>query len=159
MARGNSGSARMAKTVYVLNGPNLNLLGTREPHIYGRSTLPDVEKLCRTTAKQHGFALVFRQSNHEGQIIDWINEARAKKAVGLIINPAGHTTTSVAILDALLAMESPVVEVHISNIHAREEFRRHSYISRAARAVVCGFGINGYAFAISGLASLLGAKE
>ncbi|HEY4736280.1 MAG TPA: type II 3-dehydroquinate dehydratase [Xanthobacteraceae bacterium] len=149
----------MAKTIYVLNGPNLNLLGTREPHIYGRSTLADVEKLCRTAAERHGFALVFRQSNHEGQIIDWINEARAEKAAGLIINPAGHTTTSVAILDALLAMESPVLEVHITNIHAREEFRRHSYVSRAARAVVCGFGINGYALAIAGLASLLGAKE
>ena len=149
----------MAKTIYVLNGPNLNLLGTREPHIYGRSTLADVEKLCRTAAERHGFALVFRQSNHEGQIIDWINEARAEKAAGLIINPAGHTTTSVAILDALLAMESPVVEVHITNIHAREEFRRHSYVSRAARAVVCGFGINGYALAIAGLAGLLGAKE
>ena len=149
----------MAKTIYVLNGPNLNLLGTREPHIYGRSTLADVEKLCRTAAERHGFALVFRQSNHEGQIIDWINEARAEKAAGLIINPAGYTTTSVAILDALLAMESPVVEVHISNIHVREEFRRHSYVSRAARAVICGFGINGYALAISGLASLLGAKE
>ena len=149
----------MAKTIYVLNGPNLNLLGTREPHIYGRSTLADVEKLCRTAAERNGFALVFRQSNHEGQIIDWINEARAEKAAGLIINPAGHTTTSVAILDALLAMESPVVEVHITNIHAREEFRRHSYVSRAARAVVCGFGINGYALAIAGLASLLGAKE
>jgi 3-dehydroquinate dehydratase-2 len=149
----------MAKTIYVLNGPNLNLLGAREPHIYGRSTLADVEKLCRTAAERHGFALVFRQSNHEGQIIDWINEARAEKAAGLIINPAGHTTTSVAILDALLAMESPIVEVHITNIHAREEFRRHSYVSRAARAVVCGFGINGYALAIAGLASLLGAKE
>ncbi|MGE5366726.1 MAG: type II 3-dehydroquinate dehydratase [Betaproteobacteria bacterium] len=149
----------MAKTIYVLNGPNLNLLGTREPHIYGRSTLADVEELCRSTAERHGFALVFRQSNHEGQIIDWINEVRAEKAAGLIINPAGHTTTSVAILDALLTMESPIVEVHISNIHAREEFRRHSYVSRAARAVVCGFGINGYALAIAGLASLLGAKE
>ena len=149
----------MAKPIYVLNGPNLNLLGTREPHIYGRSTLADVEKLCRTTAERHGFALVFRQSNHEGQIIDWINEARAEKAAGLIINPAGHTTTSVAILDALLAMEAPVIEVHISNIHAREEFRRHSYVSRAARAVICGFGINGYALGIAGLASLLDAKE
>ena len=149
----------MAKTIYVLNGPNLNLLGTREPHIYGRSTLADVEKLCHATAERHGFALAFCQSNHEGQIIDWINEARAEKAGGLIINPAGHTTTSVAILDALLAMESPVVEVHISNIHVREEFRRHSYVSRAARAVICGFGINGYALAISGLASLLGAKD
>ncbi len=149
----------MAKTIYVLNGPNLNLLGTREPQIYGRSTLADVEKLCRTTAERHGFALVFHQSNHEGQIIDWINEARAEKASGLIINPAGHTTTSVAILDALLAMEAPIIEVHISNIHAREEFRRHSYVSRAARAVICGFGVNGYALAIAGLASLLGAKE
>ena len=149
----------MAKTIYVLNGPNLNLLGTREPHIYGRSTLADVEKLCRITAERHGFALVFRQSNHEGQIVDWINEARSEKAAGLVINPAGHTTTSVAILDALLAMEAPVVEIHISNIHAREEFRRHSYVSRAARAVICGFGINGYALAIDGLASLLGAKE
>jgi 3-dehydroquinate dehydratase-2 len=149
----------MAKTIYVLNGPNLNLLGTREPAIYGQATLADVEKLCRSTAERHGFALVFRQSNHEGQIIDWINEAQAEKAAGLIINPAGHTTTSVAILDALLAMEAPVVEVHISNIHAREEFRRHSYVSRAARAVICGFGVNGYALAIAGLATLLGAKE
>jgi 3-dehydroquinate dehydratase-2 len=149
----------MAKTVYVLNGPNLNLLGVREPHIYGRSTLADVEKLCRSTAERHGLALVFHQSNHEGQIIDWINEARAEKAAGLVINPAGHTTTSVAIMDALLAMESPVIEVHISNIHAREEFRRHSYISRAARAVICGLGINGYALAIAGLAGLLAAKE
>jgi 3-dehydroquinate dehydratase II len=149
----------MAKTIYLLNGPNLNLLGTREPHIYGRATLADVEKLCRSTAERYGFALVFRQSNHEGQIVDWINEARAEKAAGLIINPASHTTTSVAILDALLTMESPVIEVHISNIHAREEFRRHSYVSLAARAVICGFGINGYALAITGLASLLGAKE
>jgi 3-dehydroquinate dehydratase II len=149
----------MAKTVYVLNGPNLNLLGTREPHIYGRATLGDVEKLCRSAADRHGLALVFRQSNHEGQIVDWINEARAEKALGLVINPAGHTTTSIAILDALLAMETPVVEVHISNIHAREEFRRNSYVSRAARAVICGFGIEGYALAIAGLAHLIGAKE
>jgi 3-dehydroquinate dehydratase II len=148
----------MAKTIYVLNGPNLNLLGTRQPHIYGTATLADVEKLCRTTAKQYGFAVVFRQSNHEGQIVDWINEARAEKAAGLIINPAGYTTTSIAILDALLTMEAPVVEVHISNIHAREEFRRHSYVSKAARAVICGFGIEGYALAIAGLANLIGAK-
>jgi 3-dehydroquinate dehydratase II len=149
----------MAKTIYVLNGPNLNLLGTRQPHIYGTATLADVEKLCRTTAKQYGFAIVFRQSNHEGQIVDWINEARAEKAAGLIINPAGYTTTSIAILDALLTMEAPVAEVHISNIHAREEFRRHSYVSKAARAVICGFGIDGYALAIAGLASLIGAKR
>ena len=149
----------MAKTIYVLNGPNLNLLGTREPHIYGAATLADVEKLCRHTAERNGLALVFHQSNHEGQIIDWINQARADKAAGLIINPAGHTSTSIAILDALLTMEAPVIEVHISNIHAREEFRRHSYISRAARAVICGFGIDGYALAITGLANLIGAKE
>ena len=149
----------MAKPIYVLNGPNLNLLGTREPHIYGRATLADVEKLCRHTAERNGLALVFHQSNHEGQIIDWINQARADKAAGLIINPAGHTSTSIAILDALLTMEAPVIEVHISNIHAREEFRRHSYISRAARAVICGFGIDGYALAITGLANLIGAKE
>jgi len=148
----------MAKTIYVLNGPNLNLLGTREPHIYGRATLADVEKLCQATAQRHGFAVVFRQSNHEGQIVDWINEARAEKAAGLIINPAGYTTTSIAILDALLAMEVPVAEVHISNIHAREEFRRRSYVSKAARAVICGFGIDGYALAIAGLASLISVK-
>ena len=148
----------MAKTIYVLNGPNLNLLGTREPHIYGHATLADVEKLCQATARRHGFAVVFRQSNHEGQIVDWINEARSEKASGLIINPAGYTTTSVAILDALLAMEAPVIEVHISNIHAREEFRHHSYVSKAARAVICGFGIDGYALAIAGLADLGGAK-
>ena len=148
----------MAKTIYVINGPNLNLLGTREPHIYGRATLADVEKLCHATAQRHGFVVVFRQSNHEGQIVDWINEGRAEKAAGLIINPAGYTTTSIAILDALLAMEAPVVEIHISNIHAREEFRRHSYVSKAARAVICGFGIDGYALAIAGLASLISAK-
>ena len=148
----------MAKTIYVLNGPNLNLLGTREPHVYGHATLADVEKLCQATARRHGFAVVFRQSNHEGQIVDWINEARSEKASGLIINPAGYTTTSIAILDALLAMEAPVIEVHISNIHAREEFRHHSYVSKAARAVICGFGIDGYALAIAGLADLSGAK-
>src|SRR5580692_9925119 len=126
----------MSKIIYILNGPSLNLLGTREPEIYGRSTLADVEKLCRSTAERHGFAVEFRQSNH-----------------------AGYTTTSVAILDALLAMEAPVVEVHISNIHAREPFRRHSYVSRAARAVICGFGIEGYALAIAGLAAMTAATQ
>jgi 3-dehydroquinate dehydratase-2 len=149
----------MAKTVYILNGPNLDLLGTREPQIYGRATLADVEKLCQTTARRHGLGVVFRQSNHEGEIVDWIHEALAKKAAGLVINPAGFTTTSVAILDALLAIKVPVVEVHISNIHAREEFRRRSYVSKAARAVICGFGIDGYALAITGLAAIIGAKE
>jgi 3-dehydroquinate dehydratase II len=148
----------MAKTVYVLNGPNLNLLGSREPEIYGRATLADVEKLCRATAKQHSLAVEFRQSNHEGEIIDWIQEARAKKAAGLVINPAGYGHTSVAILDALGALEVPVIEVHISNIHARESFRRRTYVSQVARAVLCGFGIHGYALAIDGLAALIDAK-
>ena len=148
----------MAKTVYVLNGPNLNLLGSREPEIYGRATLADVEKLCRATAKQHSLAVEFRQSNHEGEIIDWIQEARAKKAAGLVINPAGYGHTSVAILDALAALEVPVIEVHISNIHARESFRRRTYVSQVARAVLCGFGIHGYALAIDGLAVLIDAK-
>jgi 3-dehydroquinate dehydratase II len=147
----------MSKTVHVLNGPNLNLLGTREPHIYGHSTLADVEKLCQAAARRHGLAIVFRQSNHEGQIIDWIQEARAEKAAGLLLNPAGFTTTSIAILDALMTMEAPVIEVHISNIHRREEFRHNSYVSKAARAVICGFGVQGYALAIDGLAHMIGA--
>jgi 3-dehydroquinate dehydratase II len=149
----------MSKTVYVLNGPNLNLLGTREPHIYGHATLADVEKLCQATAQQHGLAVVFRQSNHEGQIVDWIQEARAEKAAGLVLNPAGFTTTSIAILDALMTLEAPVIEIHISNIHAREEFRHNSYVSKVAHAIVCGFGIEGYALAITGLARLIKAKE
>jgi 3-dehydroquinate dehydratase-2 len=149
----------MPKTLYVLNGPNLNLLGTREPELYGRSTLADVEKLCRATAKRHGLTVEFRQSNHEGELVDWIQEARAKKAAGLVLNPAGYTTTSVAILDALFTMEAPVIEVHITNIHTREPFRHHSYVSKAARAVICGFGVQGYALAITGLAALIDAKD
>jgi 3-dehydroquinate dehydratase-2 len=148
----------MANTVYVLNGPNLNLLGTREPQIYGHATLADVETLCRTTAEQHGLTVEFRQSNHEGQLVDWIQEAIAKAAVGLIINPAGYTTTSIAILDALLMMKAPVIEIHITNIHAREPFRHHSYISKAARGVICGLGVQGYALAIAGLAAMSKAK-
>jgi 3-dehydroquinate dehydratase II len=148
----------MPRTIYVLNGPNLNLLGGRQPEIYGRATLADVEKLCRATAKQHGLAVQFRQSNYEGEIIDWIQEARAKKVAGLIINPGGLTTTSISVLDALLALEAPVIEVHITNIHAREEFRHNSYVSLAARAVACGFGVKGYALAIEGLAAMIDAK-
>lgn len=149
----------MSSSIHILNGPNLNLLGTREPELYGRATLADVEKLCRKTAQRFGLAVEFRQSNHEGEIVDWIHQARAEKAAGLIINPAGHTTTSVSILDALHTMEAPIIEVHITNIHARESFRRHSYVSRVARAVVCGFGIQGYELAITGLAALIGAEE
>jgi len=148
----------MAKTIYILNGPNLNLLGAREPEIYGRATLADVEQLCRATAAKHGLAIEFRQSNHEGQIIDWIQEARANKAAGLIINPAGYTHTSVAILDALLALEAPVIEVHISDIRSREPFRRHSYVSQAARAVISGEGIDGYARAVDELSAMIGAE-
>lgn len=148
----------MANTIYILNGPNLNLLGTRQPEIYGSATLADVEGLCRATAAKHGLALEFRQSNHEGQLIDWIQEARTRKAAGLIINPAGYTHTSVAILDALLALDAPVIEVHISDIRSREPFRRHSYVSQAARAVISGEGIDGYARAISELAALIGAE-
>jgi 3-dehydroquinate dehydratase II len=148
----------MPKTIYVLNGPNLNLLGTREPEIYGRSTLKDVDKLCRATGKRHGLAVVFRQSNHEGEIVDWIQEAGDKKAAGLVINAAAYTHTSVAIFDALSTLTMPVIEVHISNIHARERFRQHSYVSKVARAMICGFGIAGYALAIDGLAAMIGAK-
>jgi 3-dehydroquinate dehydratase II len=149
----------MAKTVYVLNGPNLNLLGTREPEIYGRATLGEVEKLCRATAEKYGFAVEFHQSNHEGEMIDWIQKAGAAKAAGLVINPAGYTHTSVAILDALTTLEAPVIEVHISNIHARESFRRRSYVSQVARAVICGFGIDGYALAITGLTAMIDSKD
>jgi 3-dehydroquinate dehydratase-2 len=149
----------MTQTVYVLNGPNMNLLGTREPEKYGRATLADVEKLCRTTAKRFGLAVEFRQSNHEGELVDWIQEASAKKAAGLIINPAGYTTTSIAILDALLAASVPVIEIHVTNIHARESFRQGSYVSKAAKAVIAGFGVQGYALAITGLADMVGAKE
>ena len=149
----------MASTIYVLNGPNLNLLGTREPEKYGRSTLTDVEALCHRTAKRFGLEIVFRQSNAEGEIVNWIQEAHAKGAAGILINPAGYTTTSIAILDALLAVNIPAVECHITNIHARESFRQHSYISKAAKAVIAGFGIEGYALAITGLAGMIGAKE
>ncbi|HEY5167700.1 MAG TPA: type II 3-dehydroquinate dehydratase [Pseudolabrys sp.] len=149
----------MAKIIYVLNGPNLNMLGTREPEKYGRATLADVEKLCRATAKRFALDVVFRQSNMEGELVNWIQEAHAKKAAGLVINPAGYTTTSISILDALLAIKLPVIEIHITNIHQRESFRHDSYVSKAAKAVVCGFGIDGYALAITGLAGLIGAKE
>ena len=149
----------MAQTVYILNGPNMNLLGTREPEKYGRATLADVEKLCRATAGRFGLGVEFRQSNHEGELVDWIQEAQAKKAAGLILNPAGYTTTSIAILDALLTLSMPVIEIHVTNIHARESFRQGSYVSKAAKAVIAGFGIEGYALAITGLAAFVGAKE
>jgi len=147
----------MAKSIYVLNGPNLNLLGQRQPDIYGRNTLADIEVLCRRRAQRYELEVAFRQSNHEGDIVDWLQEAR-RDACGVIINPGAFTHTSIAILDAIIATELPVIEVHISNIHAREEFRRHSYVSTVAKALLCGFGIEGYGLAIDGLAALLGVK-
>jgi 3-dehydroquinate dehydratase-2 len=149
----------MAKTLYILNGPNLNTLGTREPEIYGHATLKDVEKLCDKAAKRFGLDTEFRQSNHEGVIIDWIHEARDKKAVGIIINPAGYTNTSIAILDALLLIKAPVIEVHITNIHKRESFRHVSYISKVARGVIAGCGVEGYPLAITAVAGMIGAKS
>jgi 3-dehydroquinate dehydratase-2 len=149
----------MAKTIYVLNGPNLNLLGIREPATYGSATLGDAEALARVAADKAGLAVEFRQSNHEGVLIDWIHEARAGKAVGLVINPGGYTHTSIALLDAILASDMPTVEVHVSNIHARESFRGHSYVSKGAKAVICGFGIQGYALAVTGLAALIEAPR
>lgn len=151
----------MAKTIYVLNGPNMNLLGTREPEKYGRATLADVEKLCVETARRFDLDVVCRQSNSEGGLVDLIQEAHAKKAGGIVINPAGYTTTSIAIMDALLAVQAnvPAIEIHITNIHQRESYRHNSYISKAAKAVVAGFGIEGYALAITGLAALIGAKK
>jgi 3-dehydroquinate dehydratase II len=146
----------MAKTVYVLNGPNLNLLGTREPQTYGSATLADVEQLCRAAAAQHALALEFRQSNHEGELIDWIHEAAAGKAIGLVLNPGGYTHTSVALRDAVAAVALPVIEVHISNIFAREPFRHHSHIAPVAKATLAGFGIAGYGLAIAGLAGTVG---
>jgi 3-dehydroquinate dehydratase-2 len=143
--------------VYVLNGPNLNLLGTREPETYGHTTLKDVEQLCARAASRHKLALEFRQSNHEGELIDWIHEAGAKGAAGIVLNAGGYTHTSVAIRDAVAAVAVPVVEVHISNIFARDPFRHHSHIAPVARASLCGFGIAGYGLAIDGLAALIGA--
>ncbi|HXG78351.1 MAG TPA: type II 3-dehydroquinate dehydratase [Methyloceanibacter sp.] len=147
----------MAKPIYVLNGPNLNLLGTREPEVYGRETLADLRTRCERKAASLGFPLDFRQSNHEGELVAWIQEAR-EGASGLIINAGAFTHTSIAILDALLACPLPAVEVHLSNIFTREPFRRHSYISKAVRGVICGFGAIGYELAIEALAASLAAK-
>ncbi len=149
----------MAKTIYVLNGPNLNLLGTREPKTYGHATLKDLEKLCRDAGKRHKIEIVFHQSNHEGELIDWIHEAGAKKAAGLVINPGGYTHSSVAIRDAVAAVTIPVIEVHISNIFAREDFRHFSHIAPVAKGTLSGFGITGYALAIDGLAALNSSKR
>ncbi len=144
----------MTRTVFVLNGPNLNLLGKRQPHIYGRETLADVERDCRALAEELGLELRFHQSNREYEIIDWIHEAR-EAAGGIVINPAAFTHTSVAILDALNAFDAPVIEVHISNVHKREEFRHHSFVSARADGVIAGFGTQGYLLALRRLARLI----
>lgn len=147
----------MSRLVFVLNGPNLNLLGKRQPQIYGHETLADVEAACRTLAGELGLTIRFHQSNTEGQIIDWIHEAR-EVAGGIAINPAAYTHTSVAILDALNAFDGPVIEVHISNVHKREGFRHHSYVSLRADGVIAGLGTQGYGLALRRIASLIDAK-
>ncbi|MGB5558556.1 MAG: type II 3-dehydroquinate dehydratase [Paracoccaceae bacterium] len=144
----------MPKPIYILNGPNLNLLGQRQPEIYGSDTLADVEKHCAAVAKTLGLTCTLMQSNHEGQIIDWIHDARAS-ASGIIINPGAFSHTSIAILDALNSFGGPVLEVHISNIHKREAFRHHSYVSQRADGVIAGFGVEGYMLAMRRMGSLL----
>jgi len=144
----------MSKTIFILNGPNLNLLGKRQPEIYGSDTLDDVRRLCAAAAEPHGLLVDLRQSNHEGGIVDFIHEAR-EAAAGIVINPGAYTHTSVAILDALHTFEGPVIEVHISNVHKRESFRHHSYVSLRADAVIAGCGIQGYIFGVERIARLL----
>jgi 3-dehydroquinate dehydratase II len=147
-----------APKILVVNGPNLNMLGVREPAVYGRDRLADIEKLCRKAGRAFAIAIDFRQSNHEGEIVGWLQEARSSHA-GIVINAGAYTHTSIAILDALQLTELPVIEVHLSNIFRREEFRHHSYVSLAARAVICGLGPTGYRLAIEALADLLGTTK
>ncbi|MGZ6050174.1 MAG: type II 3-dehydroquinate dehydratase [Phenylobacterium sp.] len=144
----------MSKPIYVLSGPNLNLLGAREPEIYGHQTLEDVKRLCEARASALGREIVFRQSNHEGELIDWIQEAR-EKAAAVVINPAGYGHTSVAILDALKMVGIPVIECHLSNPAAREAFRHQTYVSLAATGVVSGFGAASYELAVEAAAGLI----
>jgi 3-dehydroquinate dehydratase-2 len=147
----------MVKPIHVLSGPNLNLLGTREPEIYGKDTLDDVRARCEARAAARGLSVVFRQSNHEGVLIDWVHEARTE-ACALVINPAGYGHTSIALLDALKALSIPVIECHLSNPAAREEFRRHTFVSLAATGIVSGFGAASYELAIEAAAGLVGAN-
>ena len=152
------GSAVTPPLIAVLNGPNLNMLGVREPEKYGTATLDDVEALCAEVADELGLAIDFRQTNSEGELVTWVQECRGR-AAGIIMNPAGYTTTSIATMDALLAVGVPVIEVHITNIHRREEFRHHSFISKAAIGVICGLGVEGYALAIRAMAGLIAQDE
>jgi 3-dehydroquinate dehydratase II len=144
----------MPATVLILNGPNLNLLGDREPQIYGHETLADIEAAAISHGKSLGIEIEFRQSNHEGQLIDWIHAARGR-ASGVIVNAGGLTHTSVALLDALISADMPVIEVHLSNIHRRDAFRRHSYVAQAATGSICGFGSHGYLLALDAMARLI----
>ena len=140
----------MKKVIHILNGPNLNLLGEREPEVYGPESIDDIHKLTEDFAKSKNAEIIFKQTNHEGELIEMIHDAR-KKSDGLIINPAGYTHTSVAIYDALLSLSIPIIEVHISNIYKREKFRHSSYVSMAANSVISGFGIDGYIFALESM--------
>ena len=144
----------MTKTIYVLNGPNMNLLGKRQPELYGSKTLSDVEKSCSVIAHEKGFKIDLRQSNNEADLIDWIHEAR-KDGAGIIINPAAYSHTSIAIMDALMTFEGPVIEVHVSNIHKREKFRHQSYVSLRADGVIAGLGVRGYEFAVIKILEIL----
>jgi 3-dehydroquinate dehydratase-2 len=147
-------SASAPPLIAVLNGPNLNMLGLRQPEIYGGMTLDDVETLCAEAAERLGLAIDFRQTNGEGELISWVQECRGR-ASGIVINPGGYTHTSIALMDALLATDLPVIEVHVTNIHRREEFRQHSFVSKAAVGMICGLGIGGYALALTAMADLL----
>jgi 3-dehydroquinate dehydratase II len=151
-------AATADQTIYVLNGPNLNLLGTREPETYGSATLADVERLCAEAAARFGLKADCRQSNREGELVDFIHEAHARKAVGIVLNAGAYFHTSIALHDALKAVKIPAVEVHITNVHARESFRRHSFTATAAFATLAGFGVEGYRLAINGLAAKIGVK-
>jgi 3-dehydroquinate dehydratase-2 len=144
--------------IYILNGPNLNLLGEREPEVYGYTTLAQIGKMCAGAAAQYGLATVFHQSNREGEIVDQIQEARTHGSA-LIINPAGYGHTSVAILDSILALKIPVIEVHLSNIHRRDPFRAHSYVSKGATGIIMGLGAQGYLRAVDAIAEILKVKK
>ena len=154
----NPGRDKDMKTALVLNGPNLNLLGAREPAVYGAATLADVQKICEAACAEQGFKLDFRQSNHEGELIDWLQQAGRDEAAGtlagVVFNAGAYTHTSVALHDAIKGAGVTVIELHISNVHAREAFRHRSYISAVAKAVLAGFGVQGYAYALNGLAEL-----
>ena len=147
----------MAKIIYVLNGPNLNLLGKREPEIYGSQTLDDVRRMCETLASESGLRIVFHQSNAEHELIDWVHEAR-EAASGIVINPAGFSFNSIPVLDALKMFDGPVIEIHISNIHARDELHRHSILSTVTRTVICGAGAYGYNLALLAAVNALGLR-